>query len=386
MLDRSVERRTLRGAIAVVDGLAVWLLAVVLAAYAPGGPMARSAGRLLPPVGETMRAWWSTPGLGAFELLAYAGLTITVLGAGSLVATRSAVGRGLVARVGRWGRPGAPDGRPAVDAEGVSDTNGEAGFVFDAARNRRAARSWHADASGRGADRPGGATAWVDEVLGAGAAGAGGPPQDFLRGGSVGDGGGTTPARPASASASGAVDTAGEAAGAGGGELRATVTVSDGGSGASAALDERVLEAFDGREDAAVARNGAADGGEPTTHDLEGAADEEDPETASPATAPDDGDASAAEPTAAAERLAAAVSEARGKLAAIERQVSLAAADRSADRASRALGAIVADGAGLEAVERSIRPAEDLDLTDAVGDLRRAQTRLEDGVAAALGG
>lgn len=69
-----------RGLLVALDGLAIWLLAIVLAAYVAPKSVAGGGGSLLSRSVETTRLWVETPGVGAFELVAYAGLAVTVVG------------------------------------------------------------------------------------------------------------------------------------------------------------------------------------------------------------------------------------------------------------------------------------------------------------------
>lgn len=74
--DRASVRR---GLIVALDGLAIWLLAIVLAAYVDPGSVAGSSGSLVTTAVDTTRLWVTTPGTGSFEVLAIAGLAVTAL-------------------------------------------------------------------------------------------------------------------------------------------------------------------------------------------------------------------------------------------------------------------------------------------------------------------
>lgn len=97
-----------RGLIVALDGLAVWLLAVVLAAYTDAGSVAGSGtgSGLLATAVDTTSRWAATPGVGGFELLVYVGMAATVLGP-----LWYGIGRPVAGRLGLVRSIGDPDRR-----------------------------------------------------------------------------------------------------------------------------------------------------------------------------------------------------------------------------------------------------------------------------------
>ncbi len=140
-----------RGLIVALDGLALWLLAFVLAAYADPGSVAGASGGLVPAAIDTTLRWATTPGVGGFELLAYAGLAVATLGPLWYWVGRPGVRRGWLGRLQRaLGRRG--DGfrfdQPATSDRGRASTPGYDRGPADGSDLGRAAGADH-----RGRDR-----------------------------------------------------------------------------------------------------------------------------------------------------------------------------------------------------------------------------------------
>lgn len=80
MRNPSVGTPTRRGLILALDGLAVWTLAIVLSTYLSSTAISVVDGNLIQYTGGIMRSWIETPAMGVFELTAYAGLSLAVIG------------------------------------------------------------------------------------------------------------------------------------------------------------------------------------------------------------------------------------------------------------------------------------------------------------------
>lgn len=74
------RRKTRRGLFALVDGLAITVLAVLLASYLSHGSVPRPGSGLYALFVETFGIWLMTPGVGVLELASYAGIAIAVVG------------------------------------------------------------------------------------------------------------------------------------------------------------------------------------------------------------------------------------------------------------------------------------------------------------------
>lgn len=68
------------GILVVLNGIAIWLLAVILSTYASSTPVSVADGNLVQYAGAIMGAWLQQPAVGMFELAAYVGLSIAVIG------------------------------------------------------------------------------------------------------------------------------------------------------------------------------------------------------------------------------------------------------------------------------------------------------------------
>lgn len=327
-----------RGLFAAVDGLALWLLAVILAAFVAAPVSEGAADGFVSTVTAVTAHWLATPGVGPFETVAYLGLSIAILGPGWYWALKPF-----------FSEEPRPDGGRRPDEHDS--------FVFDGEPKRRESRSKRNDPEGitRSLMTPTGPEDWVGELLEGRAGPAGLPDGDFYRGGTATSEAPSTGTDARSPNLS-TVEELGLELDRAVGEME-SVYVAD--------VEEARGNHWTVPNTAAFVR--AARAGEL----VEAIADVD----------VEDRPRERSDPMA---RLADEVGASRARLERVSNRLRLATDDRSANRAEKAIDDLLEGAHEQLAPLRDHDPAPGVDLASAVAEVRADQRRIEDAFAEAL--